>query len=134
MIIKRKYYDRNSYLSEFVQLLLRTFKIFYQNIKLRQGRSRRYQTAEARFPKLVRDLQGAIICQSCKKCEQICPTTCIEVKKSTKTNSPSSYIVNLSSCTHCGLCEQICPEQAVILSAVNFQNEISNSIDLAKVE
>ncbi|AEH39699.1 NADH dehydrogenase I chain I [Buchnera aphidicola (Cinara tujafilina)] len=67
---------------------------------------------------LTRDLKGNERCVACNLCSAVCPTDCIEVKKSEKKNGrwyAKSFKINFSRCIFCGLCEEACPTAAIQL-------------------
>lgn len=67
---------------------------------------------------LTRDPEGKERCVACNLCSAVCPTDCIEVKKSEKNNGrwyAKSFKVNFLRCIFCGLCEEACPTAAIQL-------------------
>jgi len=73
---------------------------------------------------LTKDEHGDENCIGCQKCEHICPSDIIRVKKD-KHVSPvtgksrgyaSDFTINLQACIVCELCVQVCPTDAIIMT------------------
>jgi len=88
----------------------------------------------------LRVVNGVETCNSCGKCEEICPTHCISIQKSSrpdKSSYPGSFELNLGLCLNCGYCESVCPEDAIKLSQI-YETILTNleplNIDNLKVQ
>ncbi|MFN3567506.1 MAG: NADH-quinone oxidoreductase subunit NuoI [Caldimicrobium sp.] len=70
---------------------------------------------------LVRDpLTGDAKCVACLKCQQVCPSRCIEIKfeinPETGERKMTSYQIEALRCIYCGYCEEVCPVGAIVLT------------------
>lgn len=52
-------------------------------------------------------------CVSCKKCMDVCPMGCFELKK---INNKEKVVLDTNLCIGCGVCERVCPVNALTMS------------------
>ena len=60
---------------------------------------------------------------SCQLCQSVCPTSAIQIDRSTKTDQP---ILNEDLCTACGICLLECPSQAISMIHEEENQSISH--------
>ncbi len=70
---------------------------------------------------LVRDpLTGDAKCVACLKCQQVCPSRCIDINYTTDLETGArkliSYKIEALRCIYCGYCEEVCPVGAIVLT------------------
>lgn len=74
------------------------------------------------IPYLIKNENGAIMCNSCSLCAEICPTKAITLTgvKENLSGPPKDLEIDITKCTFCADCISICPENALANSQVNL--------------
>lgn len=70
-------------------------------------------------PFLTINEDKTLVCTSCNRCSQVCPTQCITLDQQSiekKNTSPSEFFINMKDCIFCGFCEDVCPDNAIYMS------------------
>lgn len=63
---------------------------------------------------------GVLNCCGCRLCETICPSQCITIETSERSNDKSIDVfdIDLARCIFCGFCEEVCPCAAIVMTTV----------------
>lgn len=113
-----------------------SFSFIHKKIELDSVNLKRF--FKLGYPKLKLDSVGNTKCVSCQLCQDICPTSAIEVQKSNMVNFPSSlttgesplhFFLDVAACIKCGQCQQVCYVDALDLTG----NYKVDKIDLGEL-
>ena len=88
-------------------------------------------TYASKFPRLVLDENLENACDSCGKCIEICPTSCLFLEGE-EGRSPTTFNLSIANCVGCSLCEEICPTEAIAMSESINQFEFTKKQILNK--
>lgn len=120
MILGKKLYENHGVGKGFLFSLPSFINFVWSKFKLQSNPSR-MNTSSSGVPYLVLDEKGKVLCNACRLCIDVCPTTCIslkgpEISQWTPQSKPKEFNIDLSRCTFCKLCEEICPVDAIKMS------------------
>lgn len=95
-----------------------------------------YRSYQRKYPILLKNDKNELRCVSCRLCENICPTSCIEISANTNPSAPltvgpapDEFKIELTKCIRCNLCVEVCSVDAIELSGnYNFFDDSTKSV------
>ena len=120
MILGKKLYENHGVVKGFIFSLPSLLNFLWSKVSIR-SRQKKSDSSGNGVPYLVLDEKGKVLCNACKLCIDICPTSCMSLKgpdvsQWTPQSKPKSFTLDLTRCTMCKLCEDICPIDAIQMS------------------